>query len=439
MSNSLLTNHTLTPNQELVSNNGMSKFSFQGDGNLVLYVKREGNWVPRWASNTNGRLSNKLIMQGDGNLVIYNGNMPIWASNTPLNQVANLTVQDDENVVIYTQNGRPIWSTDTWVGQMKKCNFTPANHGLKFLNYFPDAKYGLIESKGLCGGMCYTALDYFYFKMLIPATNVTPSTISDPIGIYVKDRQWDSLMGSWHFTKFMVLMTNPDPNALKYWSTHDEWMKIVTAINNNKPLPIGLVIYLGLTKCHQVVPYGYQDGANEKRLFCYDPNYPNKEMVLSLEIGKLKWKNSLNGDEYAGYFVESGYLKKRPIDNFWSTKNIGQFKTNDNDIIKYKIERGVVNSDIVEFVLELSANITWWKAINMPDGLGSDWDIECQDNKRKASNSLWAAQVQNRQSLTFKKAKEFGRHQSNNEGYKVSNLSGLTPGSRVTFTWIQDK
>ena len=67
-----------------------------------------------WATGTNGRTTESLVMQGDGNLVLYApGGHPIWASGTDRHQGAFLAIQDDGNTVVYTSQGRALWDTKT--------------------------------------------------------------------------------------------------------------------------------------------------------------------------------------------------------------------------------------------------------------------------------------------------------------------------------------
>jgi peptidoglycan hydrolase-like protein with peptidoglycan-binding domain len=102
----------LSGGQSIWSWDGRFEFAMQGDGNLVLY--KQGS--PKWASGTNGKGGDRVIMQEDGNLVIYKSNgQPVWASNTngSSNYGSSLNVQNDGNVVIYRPNGAPIWATNT--------------------------------------------------------------------------------------------------------------------------------------------------------------------------------------------------------------------------------------------------------------------------------------------------------------------------------------
>lgn len=302
---------------ELRSANKAAWFVFQGDGNLVLYVLRNGAWVPRWDSGTCGSGGSRCVMQGDGNLVIYHANgQPLWSSNTWGHPGASLAVQDDENVVIY-HRGVPLWATDTWVAPPVRSAFVPSVHGLHFVNNFPDSVFKIagvfeLRSPGLCGGMSYTALDYFRAGRTVPSDNNTPPTAGHALGEYIKQRQWDSVMGSWHGAKFFSLALNPDDHALNLWSTHDEWSKLRAEIDSGRPVPLGLLRHLDLSKSHQVVACGYQDGNKEKRIFCYDPNHPNVESVLTVRQGNAHWFEG-SGEEWRGFFVESGYSPRSPV------------------------------------------------------------------------------------------------------------------------------
>jgi outer membrane lipoprotein-sorting protein len=100
----------LNPGQSVTSANSRFSFTYQGDGNLVLY----DNSTPLWASATDGQPVGVCIMQTDGNLVIYaRGGLALWASNTWQHPGSRLVDQDDGNVVIYRPDGTPVWATGT--------------------------------------------------------------------------------------------------------------------------------------------------------------------------------------------------------------------------------------------------------------------------------------------------------------------------------------
>lgn len=112
LGNALKQNQLMYPGQYLLSNNGMYKLVFQGDGNLVIYRGSYGIGD----SGTSGHLTGGfLTMQADGNLVIYdNARSGQWDSGTSNNTGINwgyyLTMQDDGNAVIYKEFGNdPAW------------------------------------------------------------------------------------------------------------------------------------------------------------------------------------------------------------------------------------------------------------------------------------------------------------------------------------------
>lgn len=103
--------------QEWWSPNQATLFTFQNDGNLVVYWVGVGRYA-KWDSKTVNR-GHKLCFQADGNLVMYDydGN-PIFHSHTYDNNYAQLVVQDDGNVVIYRDwphvHANALWHTHTY-------------------------------------------------------------------------------------------------------------------------------------------------------------------------------------------------------------------------------------------------------------------------------------------------------------------------------------
>lgn len=122
-----------------VSHDNTYELILQMDGNLVLYDKTPTAIMPDremphaiWASNTNGRAVDRVVMQTDGNLAMYPPSDPIcllgpslnvsvvpgscsgrttavWQSNTRGHPSSHLRVQDDGSVAIYDQNSAGIW------------------------------------------------------------------------------------------------------------------------------------------------------------------------------------------------------------------------------------------------------------------------------------------------------------------------------------------
>jgi hypothetical protein len=101
---------SLNPGQHIKSPDNRFTFTYQLDGNIVLYQDGVG---PIWASGSSGYgASGQLLMQPDGNLVLY-GAGGIWHTFTYGAPGAKLKVQVDGNAVIYDANGQWIWQTYT--------------------------------------------------------------------------------------------------------------------------------------------------------------------------------------------------------------------------------------------------------------------------------------------------------------------------------------
>jgi hypothetical protein len=109
----LFASQSLLMNQFLISQGGGYKLVMQGDGNLVIY--RQSDSKATWSSGSwRGGSDCRLVMQADGNLVIYNASsQPIWASNTN-GKTTNpiLVMQGNGDLGLYT--GMPAWNGWIW-------------------------------------------------------------------------------------------------------------------------------------------------------------------------------------------------------------------------------------------------------------------------------------------------------------------------------------
>ncbi|HEU4967198.1 MAG TPA: PA14 domain-containing protein, partial [Candidatus Saccharimonadales bacterium] len=141
----LANGQSLTEGQSLYSPDHRFQFTFQTDGNVVLY----GPSGAIWSSNTGGQTATLLAMQVDGNLVIYNGSTAIWASGTSGNgPTTYLAVQNDGNVNMYNSAGI-VWSTGTggWTPSP-----TPSTYGTPLSSYASQvARTDTAYDQGLTG------------------------------------------------------------------------------------------------------------------------------------------------------------------------------------------------------------------------------------------------------------------------------------------------
>lgn len=321
----------------------------QSDGNLVLY--RGGR--ARWSTGTNGQNVDRLVMQGDGNFVLYGPGGALWSSGTDNNPGASLLVQDDGNVVIYAPGGNPLWATDTNVPTVQVPGFLPSTAGFKFSNSdfpvgTPDVTIDVFgqritigdASNGLCGGMVFAALDYFYAGMPIPAMTVNPT--SGQLFDYIVKRLVDSFdillpppppfltpappFGPGPLT-YLHLM-NPDlPDHETWFSTiglayhgrswvmvAEQWPGTKSDLDSGRLSPIALVeVKSGdvtrLGDNHQVLAYGYDIYGMDVTIRIYDPNYPGKDNVtLSFSIAEPSHTTSIthsHGASVVCYFRQA--------------------------------------------------------------------------------------------------------------------------------------
>lgn len=175
-------------------------------------------------------------------------------------------------------------------------NFLPSTNGLQFTNSWPDVPDVVVNlgplgkvkigsaSKGLCGGMVFTALDV-YWAGLPPLQDSQPPQGS-PLFTYIVRR----LIDSWHLP-FGVLtyyqwMMLPDHDkgirsalfrGVGRRTVVDEWPQIRAEIDAGHAAPLGLVTTASanpvrLGENHQVLAYGYELLGDHLTLKVYDPN-----------------------------------------------------------------------------------------------------------------------------------------------------------------------
>ena len=127
----------------------------------------------------------------------------------------------------------------------KMTGFNPLVHGFKFINSFAgiDASqnYG-----GLCGGMVYSALDYYNSHIQIPQQAYTPAN-RYPLQSYIYKRQAKAAQeGNWD--KWGEMMFNPEGArnseffgwGLEMKNPGDRMNELKANIDAGRPVPLGL-------------------------------------------------------------------------------------------------------------------------------------------------------------------------------------------------------
>lgn len=169
---------------------------------------------------------------------------------------------------------------------------------------------GLPDSYGLCGGMAFVPLDYYYQQWVIPKgifpngkdSNNLPFIVppgSDPNAAILRnyinkrfDDTWDSggvrdKMVEW----YVILKTIPSqfggggPEVQK--RCQGEWAALAGLLDQDKPQPIALLFDdWDIFNNHQVVAYGYGGDPFSGPAFIniYDNNNPNQELLIQLDF-----------------------------------------------------------------------------------------------------------------------------------------------------------
>ena len=203
---------------------------------------------------------------------------------------------------------------------MIQSGFNPLRHGFRFPNQFKLDLFSRVqlpfvnEKKfneliyGLCGGMCYSALDYFHNHQKIPGiSNV--SEINHLLFSYLWQRQLDSLQGKTLF-KMAQWMTLEDERIASL-VLEEEVPKILALIRRKEPVVLVIIRVSGFFRSmqnHQVVAVEYKHDllSQSLSLGLYDPNHPGVTPTISIGLNKLdriKHFQQSTGERIRGFFV----------------------------------------------------------------------------------------------------------------------------------------
>lgn len=141
---------------------------------------------------------------------------------------------------------------------------------------------------GLCGGICFAALDYFHANQTPPPFQ-TPQEIEPRLFGFLCDRQLDSLkiFTVLKFMEWMITDEKQIPTRVKRY----EIPKLRRLLQKGEPAVLGLVRVRGVqspTQNHQVLAVGYElDPALEQiSIYLYDPNHPHLNPFIRFFMGK---------------------------------------------------------------------------------------------------------------------------------------------------------
>lgn len=206
-------------------------------------------------------------------------------------------------------------------------SFMPSAHGLRFPNRFPGIPApfhvpGIDKSiYGLCGGMCFTVLDYLHAGQPVPDSPHIPEK-NTPFWRYLYRRQFDSFgPGLWYTLKFALWTLLP--NAAVRRRTRVTLEKVLTRLEAGEPTVLGIV-YVGVPQSfavwenHQVLAYrAEQPAPGITDLYIYDPNHPGDDTdFIRCEASDkgvvCAQKSAYRADRPVRGFFPVRYAPKRP-------------------------------------------------------------------------------------------------------------------------------
>ena len=155
----------------------------------------------------------------------------------------------------------------------------------------------LSKGYGLCGGMCFAALDAYLSGVHLPRgehRNDHPAGGS-PLRAYLWKRQIKSLVHDLSRFQAWLILLNHIPAAWPFSGgkerlvamTRVEWAKARARLDARSPVPLGLVRDTNYVfENHQVLAIGYElDDADNGTITLYDPNCPDVESTLRFDLG----------------------------------------------------------------------------------------------------------------------------------------------------------
>jgi hypothetical protein len=235
---------------------------------------------------------------------------------------------------------------------MPRTNFSPFIHGFKFANTFENdianiPGFGQVKTYGRCGGMSYTALDYYFATLGVPLATGLPKD-GVPLADYIFQRQLESFLApsAIHFIIWSLYADEANwfAKGLTRSTREDEFPKLQSQLDLGHPQVLGLITARDIGHIgdnHQVVAYGYDvDQASGKiSVYIYDNNSPDTETVLTLVPGTLgvqasnrdannPWRGFFvhgYGPMWPHYLLDGGLVKEASKDNIYVTFRGGKF------------------------------------------------------------------------------------------------------------------
>lgn len=208
-----------------------------------------------------------------------------------------------------------------------RTRFDPRRDGFHFVNSFKNDFIPAlnIRTSGLCGGMDYAALDFFFAHRPIPRQDYRPAN-GTPLHKLLYDRQVRSIESN--LTEWADLRTNPGGarNVELFRRGLDgrrghPLQRLRAFIDRGTPVVLDMKGAPG-TGDHQVIAIGYNAGRyrgafgpyqDDVRIYVYDPNHPDTTMTLVPDtVHHVYHYVGSHADQWRSYFVDAQYRPRTP-------------------------------------------------------------------------------------------------------------------------------
>lgn len=212
--------------------------------------------------------------------------------------------------------------------------FVPAQHGFKFVNNFANIVISELDftTSGLCGGMVYTALDYFHHQIPVPVQDYMPAE-GTLLQSYLYNRQVKSIENT--LDKWIEFGFNPlgaRNREFFNWGLQvgsGRLGELRERIDRGEPVPLGLQACGSDCGCpggcpgsHQVLAIGYELGRykgdlgeniEDLAIFVYDPNFPGRQLTLKPHVGgAMYYYLEETRCRWRAYYVDLKYVRNPP-------------------------------------------------------------------------------------------------------------------------------
>jgi hypothetical protein len=192
--------------------------------------------------------------------------------------------------------------------------FDPVVDGFHFVNDFTNI-FGPFETSGLCGGMSYTALDYFNARMTIPQQSYRPEE-NTPLQSYIYGRQETSIENNSAWASWAINPFGVDNTAIAANSFAQQVPLVIASINQGKPIPLGLDGTNFGSGSHQVLAVGYSvdSNPNDTQISLYDPNHPGQKVTLVYNVAAQVFDIAEypTEDQWIGFYADTTYVAQTP-------------------------------------------------------------------------------------------------------------------------------